>query len=120
MMIKKVEELVGIDRETIRFYIREGLLAPEQLKNRYREYTADDISQIKRIRVLRKMGMSIPEIRAVFNKDMEFDVALKESKEKLQKKQEELSASMKACDELMGSDPKEFDPLPYYSEENDE
>ena len=32
MMIKKVEELVGIDRETIRFYIREGLLAPEQLK----------------------------------------------------------------------------------------
>ena len=39
MTIKEIEERTGMDRANIRFYEKEGLLAPERLANGYRDYT---------------------------------------------------------------------------------
>lgn len=119
MKIKEVEEKLGIDRETIRFYIREGLLSPNQLENRHREYSEEDIDQIKRIRILRQLEMSIAQIRDVINGEVDFNSALEESRRTLEHKGEIVSRSIKACKYLRDKDPRTFDPGRLYLDDNE-
>ena len=65
MKIKHVEELVGITRKNIRFYEEQGLLAPGRSENGYREYTLEDVAQLKRVKLLRKLSVPIEQIRQV-------------------------------------------------------
>ena len=67
MKIKQVEELVGITSKNIRFYENQGLLTPERAENGYREYHEQNIEALKKIKLLRKLGISVEEIRAVLN-----------------------------------------------------
>jgi DNA-binding transcriptional MerR regulator len=119
MKIKEVEEKLGIDRETIRFYIREGLLSPVQHDNHHREYSEEDIDQIKRIRILRQLEMSISQTRSVFNGEMDFNTALDESRRILEHKREIVSKSISTCMDLKDKDPRAFDPGPYYIDDSE-
>ena len=65
MKIKQVEELVGITRKNIRFYENQGLLTPERAENGYREYHQKNIDELKKIKLFRKLGISVEEIKAV-------------------------------------------------------
>lgn len=118
MRIKQVEDLLGIDRETIRFYIRQGLITPKQGSNGYREYSEEDVRQLKKILVMRDLEMSIADIRSVVGGEVEFDSALKSSEEALCKKQEVVANAMRACSELKGSSYAAFDPERYFLKRN--
>ena len=64
LKIKEVEEQVGITRKNIRFYEAEGLLNPRRNSvNGYREYSEEDVHVLKTVKLLRKLGVSIEEIR---------------------------------------------------------
>lgn len=64
MKINEVEQLVGITRRNIRFYEAEGLLTPARnSQNGYREYGEEELIQLKRIKLLRKLGLPLEEIR---------------------------------------------------------
>ena len=64
MKINEVEQLVGITKKNIRFYEQQGLLAPRRNKdNGYREYSEDDIRILEQIKLLRKLGLPLEEIR---------------------------------------------------------
>lgn len=66
MKINEVESLVGITKKNIRFYESEGLLSPRRnSENGYREYSEADIETLRRIKLLRKLGMPLEEIRAM-------------------------------------------------------
>ena len=65
MKIKQVEELVGITSKNIRFYEEQGLLSPERAENGYREYHRSDVEVLKKIKLLRKLGISVEEIHKV-------------------------------------------------------
>lgn len=67
MKIKQVEELVGITSKNIRFYESQGLLTPERADNGYREYHQDNIEVLKKIKLLRKIGISVEDIKSVLN-----------------------------------------------------
>lgn len=114
MRIKQVEELLGIDRETIRFYIKEGLVVPKQNSNGYRDYSDEDIKQLKKILVMRDLEMSIADIRGICDGEVEFASALRASEENLRKKQEVVSNAMRTCSELMESNSASFDPERYF------
>ena len=62
MKIKQVEELVGSTSKNIRFYENQGLLTPERAENGYREYHEQNIEALKKIKLLRKLGISVEEI----------------------------------------------------------
>lgn len=66
MKIKQVEELVGITRKNIRFYEGQGLLEVKRAENGYREYGLDDVKRLQEIRLLRKLSISIDEMRRMF------------------------------------------------------
>ena len=62
MTIKEVETLTGITKANIRFYEKEGLLAPGRSSNNYREYSEDDVEHLRKIRIFRIMGFSVAQI----------------------------------------------------------
>ena len=64
MKINEVEALVGITRKNIRFYEGEGLLAPRRnSENGYRDYGEAEVSVLLQIKLLRKLGVPLEEIR---------------------------------------------------------
>ncbi|WP_300343906.1 MerR family transcriptional regulator [uncultured Oscillibacter sp.] len=64
MKINEVEALVGITRKNIRFYESEGLLAPRRnSENGYRDYGDGEVKVLLQIKLLRKLGVPLEEIR---------------------------------------------------------
>ena len=62
--INEVEALVGITRKNIRFYEAEGLLTPRRnSENGYRDYGEAEVSVLLQIKLLRKLGVPLEEIR---------------------------------------------------------
>ena len=88
MKIKQVEELVGITSKNIRFYENQGLLTPERAENGYREYHEQNIETLKKIKLLRKLGISVEEIRAVLNHSRSLEDCLEKHLAVLEKERE--------------------------------
>lgn len=65
MKIQELESKTGLERPSIRFYEKEGLLNPTRLENGYREYSEADAELLKKIKLLRRLGMSVEKIREV-------------------------------------------------------
>ncbi|MGL6200009.1 MAG: MerR family transcriptional regulator [Lachnospiraceae bacterium] len=64
MKIKDVEEQTGIERASIRYYEREGLLVTRRNPaNGYREYSEENVVCLEKIIFLRKLGITIEDIR---------------------------------------------------------
>ena len=64
MKINEVEALVGITKKNIRFYEEKGLLSPSRnSENGYRDYGQGEVDVLRRIKLLRKLGVPIEEIR---------------------------------------------------------
>lgn len=88
MKIKQVEELVGITSKNIRFYENQELLTPERAENGYREYHEQNIEALKKIKLLRKLGISVEEIRAVLNHSRSLEDCLEKHLAVLEKERE--------------------------------
>lgn len=65
MTIKELEIRTGMTRANIRFYEREGLLAPKRLDNGYRDYSEDDARTLEKIKLLRQLQLDLDTIRKV-------------------------------------------------------
>lgn len=101
MNIKQVEELTGITKQNIRFYEKQGLITPGRNKdNDYREYYTEDVRCLKTVKVLRKLGMPIEEIRQVLDEKISLNAAMQQQKEKLEGERQNLDAAIRLCQEL--------------------
>ena len=65
MNIAEVERRTGLTRANIRFYEKEGLIAPARSANGYRDYTEADVETLRKVRLLRQLRLSVADIRAV-------------------------------------------------------
>ena len=64
MRIKEVEQRTGLTAKAIRLYESKGLLKPaRETENDYRDYTEEDVSRLKTIAILRKLDLSVAEIK---------------------------------------------------------
>lgn len=68
MKINEVEQLTGITKKNIRFYEEQGLLSPgRNAENGYRVYGDWEIRALKQIKMMRKLGVPIEDIRKMQN-----------------------------------------------------
>ena len=68
MKINEMEALVGVTKKNTRFYEEQGLLSPRRnSENGYREYGEAEIETLRRIKLMRKLGVPIPEIRQMLS-----------------------------------------------------
>ncbi|MBR5792505.1 MAG: MerR family transcriptional regulator [Ruminiclostridium sp.] len=97
MKINEVEKLLDIPKATIRFYEKEGLINPQRNSNSYREYSDSDIELLKKIIVLRKIGVTVEDIKMILNDTLPLQDALTKNMDQLQKQMEELKGAMTLC-----------------------
>ena len=65
MTSKEMESRSGVPRANIRYYEAEGLLAPARSGNGYRDYSEEDLRTLEKIKLLRRLGVTIEELRAL-------------------------------------------------------
>lgn len=98
MKIGEASERLGISISNIRFYEKKGLIGPERdTESKYRNYTEEDLEEIKQIIVLRKMGMSIEAITYIKKGFLTVEDALTNQLEALDEEEDKIYASRKLC-----------------------
>ena len=65
MTSKEMEARSGVPRANIRYYEAEGLLSPVRRGNGYRDYSEEDLRTLEKIKLLRRLGVSVEELRAL-------------------------------------------------------
>lgn len=70
MKTHDVEEQLGITKQALIYYEKEGLINPIRDKNNYRQYTQNYIEILQVILLLRSFEISIDEIKLVFSEKL--------------------------------------------------
>ena len=101
MKIYQVEELVGITKKNIRFYEDQKLLCPKRNpENDYREYTLEDVRQLEKIKLLRKLSVPIEDIRLLETGKLSLMQSMNQQIERIEKEQESAEVMKKLCAKL--------------------
>ena len=105
MKINEVESLVGITKKNIRFYEEQGLLSPKRnTENSYREYGEAEVQTLRRIKLLRKLGLPIEEIRQMFAGTHTVADGMRRHMISLERERRNLEQSITLCQELQTRD----------------
>lgn len=86
LTVGEVAKALGISSENIRYYVREGLITPKiNDDNKYKQYSSEDVLLISDIMFYRDMGLSINNIKKIFQGMPLEDIGsiIEESKEEL-------------------------------------
>ncbi|WP_419726222.1 MerR family transcriptional regulator [Terrisporobacter petrolearius] len=78
MEIKDVELATGLSEDTIHFYESEGLIIVKRNCNSEREYDEENIEQLKYIKLLLKLDISISKIKELKDKNIPLKCILEE------------------------------------------
>ena len=103
MKINEVEALVGISKKNIRFYEEQGLLNPRRnAENGYRDYGEEELRRLEQIKLLRKLGVPIEEIRRVVSGGQTLEDCMRRHLVTLEREQRNLAGSVTVCRQLQG------------------
>lgn len=98
MKINEVEQQVDITKKNIRFYEQQGLLSPKRnLENGYRDYSAEDVLELKKIKMLRKLSLPIEEIKRIQKGDLLLADALQRQVILLEREKASLEETTRLC-----------------------
>ena len=101
MKINEVEALVGITKKNIRFYEAEGLLTPRRnSENGYRDYGEAEVETLRRIKLLRKLGVPLEEIRQMQTGVHTVGDGMRRHLVTLERERQNLADAARVCEEL--------------------
>ena len=69
-LIGELGDFLGLDPKTIRFYEKEGLLAPVR-HGKFRVFKTSEVNRLRAIKKFRDFGLSISSIREIFKNRQE-------------------------------------------------
>ena len=96
-----MESLVGITKKNSRFYEAEGLLTPRRnSENGYRDYGEAEVEVLRRIKLLRKLGLPLEEIRQMLSGTHTVGDGMRRHLVTLEREQKNLEQSMELCRRL--------------------
>ena len=102
MKINEVEALVGITKKNIRFYEQEGLLSPRRnAENGYREYSQTEVDQLRQIKLMRKLGLPLEEIRKMQSGTLTVPDGMRRHLVTLERESRNLEHARAVCGQLM-------------------
>lgn len=67
MFIQEVSKQTKLTKKAIEYYVEQGLISPTLQDNGYRDFSPQAVEALHKIAVLRKLGLSIPDIAAVLS-----------------------------------------------------
>ena len=100
MKINEVEAQVGITKKNIRFYEEQGLLSPRRdSSNGYRDYGEAEVAVLRQIKLMRKLGVPLEEIRRMQAGGTVAD-GMRRHLVTLEREQKSLEQSIQLCQSL--------------------
>ena len=100
MLIRDLEAKSGLDRATIRYYEKEGLINPLRKENGYREYTDENLTHLLKIKLLRQLGISVYTIKQIQQGSADFSKALSDQILILERQINAAARAKEVCTEL--------------------
>jgi DNA-binding transcriptional MerR regulator len=100
VFIKEVCEKCSLTKKAVEYYEKQGLLQPKIGENGYRNYTEKDVAVLKEISLLRRLGLSISEIKDVLESSNK-PLTLSKYKYLMELKGQKAAAQQKCLDYLM-------------------
>ncbi len=101
MKINEVEALVGVTKKNIRFYEEQGLLSPQRnAANGYRDYGEGEVAALRQIKLLRKLGVPIAEIRQMQEGVHTVGDGMRRHLITLERERQNLEQAQKFCERL--------------------
>jgi len=76
MQIQELEKHTGLERATIRYYEKEGLIKPLRLQNGYRDYSEKNYSDLLKIKLLRQIGLTLDQIAQIMRHEISLQSVL--------------------------------------------
>ncbi|MCM0650338.1 MerR family transcriptional regulator [Clostridium swellfunianum] len=76
MLIKDICEQCKVTKKAVEYYEQQGLISPRIMENAYRSYSEEDVNKLKEISVLRKLNISVTDIKKIIestNKEAAID-----------------------------------------------
>ncbi|WP_062050427.1 MerR family transcriptional regulator [Bacillus sp. JCM 19034] len=61
--IQEVSRILGISKDTLRYYDRIGIVSPSREENRYRRYSKEDLIDLMNIQIMQYADFSLDEIK---------------------------------------------------------
>lgn len=101
MKIQQLEQATGLDRATIRFYEKEGLIHPQRLENGYREYTQNDRDTLLKVKLLRQLGIGLESIKKVQQGSEDFSSLLLKQSYILERESHSHSRARDLCQTML-------------------
>ena len=112
MTIKDVEERTGLSRSNIRFYEKEKLIEPSRNEsNGYRDYSENDVENIKKIAYLRTLGISIEDIRNIISEKATLKDTLEKQYEVLKSQITDLNKAKLMCEKMLDEESISYEKL---------
>ena len=65
MLINEVAKLCNLTKKAVEYYTQQGLICPKVLENGYRDFSKQDVENLKKIALYRRLGLSIFEIKSI-------------------------------------------------------
>lgn len=101
LTIGKLAEKAKVNRETIRYYERRGLIPePPRLESGYRQYPSDTVLRIQFIKRAKEMGFSLKEISELLLLKVDLNTTCDDVKKKTEKKIEEIEEKIKTLQKI--------------------
>lgn len=111
MLINEVCSMTGLSRKSIRYYEEEGLLNPKRNENNdYRLYDEDDINNLKIIKFLRELNVSINEIKKLKENELSLKECMIDRIKKIENEQKDYEKIKNMCEDIIDKNYK-FDDI---------
>ena len=69
MLINEVCKQSGLTKKAVAYYVEQGLIYPASAENGYRIFSEDDAARLRKVTMLRELGLSVTEIKTVLAED---------------------------------------------------
>lgn len=103
MTSKEMEARSGVPRANIRYYESQGLLHPARAGNGYRDYSEADLALLEKIKLLRRLGIGVEELKNLQGGSGTLREALDRRLAELTGERENLARAAQVCGELRRS-----------------
>lgn len=110
MTIKEVELKTGLTRANIRYYEDQGFFSAARGENGYRNYSEENVDTLLKVKLLRQLGFSLEDIRALQAGEQSLEAALERREAGLEGEVRTLNQALDLC-RAMRQDGVSFDTL---------
>lgn len=104
MKTNELEKEIGLSKYTIRYYEKEGLIQPKREENGYRDYDDETVQKLKIIKFLRNLQISVDDIKAILEGELDFRHCLKINQVNMQKQIESMNEIKDTIDDYYDKD----------------